>query len=127
MSGFYISTPVTAAVVLVLPAVLLFAAAYLLWVFYLAVMNLRRARQAGLLNKTALAFGTPVLITGYALDLIVNTLLMTLLFWERPQELTVTRRLKRHIKTGTGWRLKLALWFVPILDPFDPSGKHITD
>lgn len=112
---------------LALPAALLFFAAYTLWVFYLAVMNLRRARQAGLLNRTALVMGTPVLLVGYALDLIVNAALMTVLFWERPQELTVTRRLKRHIKTGAGWRLKLALWFVPVLDPFDPSGKHITD
>lgn len=100
---------------------------YCLWVFYLAVMNLKRAAQAGLLNRTTKVLGMPVLIAGYILDCLVNLLLMTLLFVELPQELTVTARLKRHIKTGTGRRLKLALWFVPILDPFDPSGRHITD
>lgn len=100
---------------------------YALWVFYLAVMNLKRARNAGLLTKTANALGLPVLFAGYALDLLVNALPMTVLLLELPQELTVTARLKRHIKTGTGWRFWLARWFIPLLDPFDPSGRHITD
>lgn len=26
-----------------------------------------------------------------------------------------------------GWRLSSALWFVPLLDPYDPSGRHITE
>jgi len=99
---------------------------WLLWVFYLAVMGLKRAKDAGKLNKTALVMGTPVLIIGYLLDAFVNVTMMTVLFIEVPKELTVTSRLKRHIKEGTGWRLRLASWFIPILDPFDPSGRHIS-
>jgi hypothetical protein len=48
------------------------------------------------------------------------------LLLEMPQELTVTARLKRHIKESTDWRSGVASWFIPLLDPFDPSGKHIT-
>jgi hypothetical protein len=104
-----------------------FASVYLLWIFYLAVMNLKRAKQAGLLHKTAIAFGMPVLIVGYLLDAFANVAVMTLVLLEPPRELTVTARLKRHIKTSQGWRLRVALWFVPLLDPYDPSGRHITE
>lgn len=112
-------------IALMLPLVGLFSA-YALWVFYLAVMNLKRAKEAGLLSSTSKALGTPVLLTGYLLDAFVNITMLTLLLLEIPQELTVTARLKRHIKESTGWRLRVAAWFIPLLDPFDPSGRHIT-
>ena len=41
---------------------------YALWIFYLAVMNLARAKRAGLLTTTAKVLGYPVLIVGYVLD-----------------------------------------------------------
>lgn len=98
---------------------------WLLWVFYLAVMNLSRARKAGTLSKTAYVFGLPVLIIGLALDLLINVLVMSLVLWEIPRELTVTSRLKRHHKASTGWRLAVVRWFEPLLDPYDPDGDHI--
>ncbi len=98
---------------------------YALWVLYLAVMNLSRAKKAGTLSTTALILGTPVLIVGYLLDCLVNVFVMTLVLIELPQELTVTARLKRHHAESSGWRLAVVLWFEPILDPFDPSGNHI--
>lgn len=96
-----------------------------LWVFYLATMNLKRARDAGGLSKTVWVMGVPVLIIGLLLDLLINVLLMSVLLWEIPRELTVTARLKRHHKQSTGWRLAVVLWFEQLLDPFDPSGDHI--
>ena len=98
---------------------------WLLWVFYLAVMNLSRAKKAGILSKTAWVFGMPVLIIGLLLDAIINLTLMSLVLWDIPRELTVTARLKRHHKQSTGWRLAVVLWFEPLLDPFDPDGDHI--
>ena len=98
-----------------------FGLVYALWFFYICVMGLKRAKDAGLLNKTAKALGYPVLFVGYILDAFVNVFVMTVLFLEIPEELTVTARLKRHIKTSSGWRLRLASWFIPILNPFDEN------
>jgi hypothetical protein len=97
---------------------------YALWIFYLAVMNLKRAKDASLLTKTAMVLGYPVLIVGYLLDFFVNVFVMTPLLLELPQETTVTSRLSRHNK-GTGWRKAVAAWAEPLLDPYDPKGKHI--
>lgn len=100
-------------------------ALWALWVFYLAVMNLKRARDAGTLSKTAHVMGAPVLLVGYLLDIAVNVTLMSVVLWEPPKEFTVTARLKRHHKHSTGWRLAVVLWFEPLLDPYDPSGDHV--
>ena len=100
---------------------------FFLWVYYLAVMNLKRARDAGELKDIALYAGAVVLAIGYALDAYVNVFFMTVLLLELPQETTVTARLKRHIRSGAGWRFHVARWFIPLLEFFDPSGKHIND
>ena len=98
---------------------------WLLWVFYLAVMNLSRARDAGTLTKPAYIVGYPVLALGLLLDLLVNILVISILMLEFPKESTVTSRLRR-LKHAGGWRAKWSNWLaVNILDPFDPSGVHI--
>jgi hypothetical protein len=98
---------------------------YALWVFYLAVMNLKRAKDAGQLTATAKALGYPVLIVGYVLDCFVNFTVMTVLLLEIPQETTVTSRLSRHLNDCDCWRKSIAAWAAPLLDPYDPSGRHI--
>lgn len=109
----------------ILTGLLLFITSfYALWVLYLAVMNLKRVKDAGNLPKAALILGYPVLFLGLFIDLICNILLSVILL-EMPQEMTVTARLKRHNRDSGGWRKKVALWFEVILDPFDPSGDHI--
>lgn len=100
---------------------------YVLWIFYLAVMNLKRAWAAGNLNRTARILAAPVVVVGFALDIVSNIFPMSILFLEPPEELTVTARLSRHIRDSTGWELALAQWFIPILDPFDHTGHHITE
>lgn len=98
---------------------------WVLWILYLAVMNLKRVRDAGALSKSAWVLGMPVLIIGLVLDFFVNATLMSLILLELPREGTVTSRLKRHFKNSTGWRLIVAKWFKSILDPYDPDGEHI--
>jgi len=98
---------------------------YLLWIFYVAVMAIKRVRDEGKLTKLALVMGMPVLIIGLLLDFIVNVFVMSLLLLEPPRETTVTARLKRHHKESDGWRLKIVLFFEPLLDPYDPDGDHI--
>lgn len=102
-----------------------FLALYALWVFYLAVMNLKRVRDAGQLHKTAAVLGYPVLFVGLALDIVLNWTVMTVLLLELPKESTISSRLKRHNEVGTGWRMHVVRFFEPLLDPFDPSGDHI--
>jgi hypothetical protein len=98
---------------------------YGLWVFYLAVMNLQRARNAGTLDVWAYRFGLPVFVVGWLLDFVVNIAVLSFIMLEPPRELLVTSRLKRHIATGTGWRCSMARWVCSnLLDAFDPSGCH---
>jgi len=101
-----------------------FVSIYVLWVFYIAVMGLKRVKDAVQLSKVAAFFGYPVFIAGYLLDVLVNIFVMTVILLELPKEFTVTARLKRH-KDDPSWRGNVVEFFRPLLDPFDPSGKHI--
>lgn len=96
-----------------------------LWVFFLAVMSLKRGKDAGTLTFWGKFFGYPVLATGLLLDLVGNVLVLTVILGELPRELTVTSRLKRHNLNSTGWRKAVAVWAEQLLDQFDPSGDHI--
>jgi hypothetical protein len=101
------------------------AITYGLYVFYAAVMNIKRVRDAGKLTTLGKVFGYPTLVIGLILDLLVNWFVMTIILLEVPQELTVTSRLKRHHRESTGYRLAVVKFFEPVLDPLDPSGDHI--
>jgi hypothetical protein len=98
---------------------------YALYVWYAAVMNIKRVRDAGKLTTLGKVFGYPTLVIGLVLDLLVNWFVMTIILLEVPRELTVTSRLKRHHKESTGWRLAVVKFFEPVLDPLDPSGDHV--
>lgn len=106
-------------------ALLMLAGLYGLWVFYLAVMNLKRAKDAGTLRPVARVLGYPVLVVGLLIDLAVNVAVFTVLLLELPREALVTSRLKRHIAARRGWRYQVARWVcAELLDTFDPSGAH---
>ena len=98
---------------------------YGLYVFYAAVMNIKRVRDMGKLTTLGKVFGYPTLVIGLVLDLLVNVLVMSVILLEIPREFTVTSRLKRHHAESTGWRLAVVLFFEPLLDPLDPSGDHV--
>lgn len=105
-------------------------ALYALWWLYLGVMNLKRAKDAGTISRVALWLGYPGLGIGIALDWLVNVML-SVPFLDLPATPTelVTGRLKRYAYGdgyGFTWRQRAAYWFAEhLLDPFDPSGKHI--
>lgn len=98
---------------------------YSLWIFYLAVMNLKRVNDTTGLNTICKILGAPVLLVGFLIDFLSNVLVMTILLIELPQEFTVTARLKRHKRKSQGWRLKIVEWFEQTVDSFDPSGNHV--
>ncbi len=98
---------------------------YLLWLYYLAVMSLKGARDNGRLTAWGKFFGYPILFTGYVIDIVANLTVMTLLMVELPHEFVVTERVARHLLTGAGYRYAIAKWFCSnLLDPYDPSGCH---
>lgn len=102
-----------------------FCLIYVLWIHYLAVMSLSRAKKAGLLSRTALSLGLPVLWIGLVLDFIANTMIFTIILLELPREMTVSHRITRHIVHGAGWRQSACLAIAAsLLDAFDPAGKH---
>jgi hypothetical protein len=109
----------------VINILIVLGATYALYVFYAAVMNIKRVRDAGKLTWVGKALGYPTLVIGLLLDLFVNLTLMTIVLLELPREFTVTARLKRHHKESKGWRLAVVKFFEPVLDPLDPSGDHI--
>jgi hypothetical protein len=98
---------------------------YALYVWYAAVMNIKRVRDMGKLTTLGKVFGYPTLVIGLILDLLVNWFVMSIILLEVPRELTVTSRLKRHHKESTGYRLAVVKFFEPVLDPLDPSGDHV--
>lgn len=100
------------------------ASFYILWILYLAVMNLKRVKDLGKLHPMAFYLGVPIFAVGITIDVLLNIIVMTVILLELPKELTITARLQRHNKT-TGWRSYIAKFLEPILDPFDPSGDHI--
>jgi hypothetical protein len=106
----------------------LLAVALFLWVFwyaYILVMGLYRAHLAGRLTRFTYALALPALLVGYAMDVLANLTIASIVFLEPPREWLVTDRLKRHIARGTGWRAVKAEWICThLLDVFDPRGDH---
>ena len=105
-------------------AAIIISCVYLLWVHYVAVMRLMQVRDAGHLTTAMKAIGYPALVVGLLLDLIVNTVVATLIFLEMPKEWTVSARLTRHSES-TGWRQRVAIAIrSALLDNIDPNGVH---
>lgn len=104
-----------------------FLSLYFLWIFYIAVMSLKRAKENNILSKPALCFGVPILLVGYLLDVLVNLAVLPFILLDIPRSWTVTGTLKYHIykSESGGWREKLSSWFCSnLLNTFDPDGKH---
>ncbi len=98
---------------------------YLLFVFYLAVMNIKGVNDSTPLTGVTRIAGLSVLYPGLFLDALVNLVVLTVVFVELPREYLVTSRLSRHIKDTDGWRKKLSVFICSkLLDKFDPRGCH---
>lgn len=100
-------------------------ALWLLWVLFLATMNLAQSKAEGKLHGFALWAGYTVLAVGLLVDLVVQITVATVMWLEFPREWTVSGRVERLCREGHGYRLGLALWFRrTLLAPFDRSGGH---
>jgi len=96
---------------------------YALWILYLAVMNLMRAKEAGKLSKTAYVLGLPVAAVGILVDVFCN-ILLSIAFLEVPKQWTVTRHLSDNLDSA-GYKGAIARFICKgLLDTFDPHGCH---
>jgi hypothetical protein len=106
---------------------LLFSAALFVttFIFYLAVMKLRDARDQGILNTlnwSVIWLAYAILYVGLVLDMLLDWIVLTVMFLELPKEILSTSRVKRHKNHGEGWRKSLATWLCNnFLSPFDPT------
>lgn len=98
---------------------------WLLWVFFLAVMNLKQTLDEGRLTGFPLLMGYLTYGAGLVIDFVVQVGPASLLWLELPREWTVSRRVSRLCREGHGYRYNLAFWFQQhMLAPFDRSGGH---
>lgn len=113
------------AVAMITAGAVSLGALYVLWGLFLAVMNLKQARDDGTLPRAALIGGMPLLFLGYLLDFALNVTLASLLFLEPPREKTLSERFQRWSKQPPGRRQRIATHALLIfLHPFDRSGGH---
>jgi hypothetical protein len=98
---------------------------WLFFIMYVASMNMIRAHKEYKLNNLLWILCLPFVALSWVVDVIHNITLFSLLYFEAPQELTVTNRLKRHINDQS-FRGKLSRWIADtLLNPFDYSGNHV--
>jgi len=98
---------------------------FILWLLFLAVMNIDQARSEGKLPRDLVVPAYTALAIGYLVDFVVQVTFASVLWLELPRELTVSERVARLYREGHGYRLTLALWFRRVLlAPFDRSGGH---
>jgi hypothetical protein len=100
---------------------------YTTFIYYLALMNLKRSRDK--LTWPVLVLAYPALVVGRTFNAILTTTVGTVLFFDLPRELQFSHRLERYCTRaeyrGTK-RRRLAVWLARhFLDPFDPRGYHI--
>lgn len=92
---------------------------YVLWLFYLAGINLVQNKDK--ISDFTHVIGLPLVIIGGLMDVVFNITYGSLLFLDIPREWPFTERLERHLGKDT-WRGKIARWFCyHLLDPFDES------
>lgn len=111
----------------VMTAIILALLVYALWPLYVFVMAIQRAHEANAVSKTAWGMALPLIVIALTLDVILNYTVFALLTLDFPRarEYTFSQRLNRLVLSDT-WRGPLARWVAAsLLDPYDPSGKHI--
>lgn len=108
----------------VILAVGIVVALWLLWIAFVAIMHLRRVRQRWGLTGAQKVFGYPLLVIGYVLDVVMRLTVFAALFLRHPRLETVSEMLEREV-AGSGWRARQARWWrEELLADFDLTGSH---
>lgn len=95
--------------------------AYLLFVLFVAGMNIKRVKNEGRLPRSVLILSIPLIVFGAVLDCLMNLTVASVVFWEIPKEWTVSQRVSRWEKKE-GVRRVIAVWICQnLLNLFDPG------
>lgn len=98
---------------------------YLFFILYVASMGMIRAHKDNKLNLALWILCLPFVALSWLFDVVNNLIIFSLIYLELPHELTVTDRLKRHVKEQT-FRGKISRWIAEtLLNPFDYDGNHV--
>jgi len=97
------------------------------WIYFLAVMNIKRHMDE--LRFIHKLWGYPAVYLFLVVDFFFNLVIGSLCYMELPPywkgELLFTARCKRHLTGSLGWRNDVAhFWCKNFMNPFDPSGTH---
>lgn len=97
-----------------------------LWFSYVMAMGMMAARDAGRIPASMMRPCEAVLSVLILYDVAYNLTIGTIFFLlDPPREWTLTARLIRYKKQGSGWRFVVASYICAnLLDPFAPSGCH---
>lgn len=125
------------------------ALTFILWFYYVMVMGMQAARDAGRIPADMVRLCWVIAYIGLVYDVLYNVTIGTIFFLDLPREGTLTYRLIRYkehtnlmhadkwykprlvvyvINLVRLWRQTQAAWIcAKLLDPFAPSGCHCTD
>ena len=104
------------------------ASIYVLWILFLAVMSLKRAKDNGTLTVVAKYLGWPIFGLGYLMDFLLNIFPFSLIVADFPEEWTISVHIERLLKEGNSWQQAVCRFICHnLLDAFDPSGNHCGD
>ena len=98
-----------------------------LWIFYIAMMNIKRIAATRSLPLRTQILVWPTMAVFEVLEFVANVIVLTVLFWDWHREIRVSDRLRRYWRCPAryGWQLHVVKFLKPMLDPFDPAGLHI--
>ena len=103
------------------------AALWVFWLLYVFTMGLYRAFLMGRLKGLSLVMCSPVVAFAFAVDLVMQFTVFSIVFAEVPRDWLVTHRLRRYMRElpPEHWRRRWADYLCKhLLDPFDPTGAH---
>lgn len=101
-----------------------------LWLFYLAAMNLENVHKRAGLTKQSRFLSMPLYMIGVAVNFFFTVIWGTIIFFDLPRENAFSNRLGRYCSNpeyeGTK-RRKMAMWFAhKLINPHDfYGGNHI--
>lgn len=92
-----------------------------LFVLYVIGMRMKWRHENGKMEWYHWIWAVPTFIVGVPLNVFLNITLLTVIYWELPQEWTMSKRFNRHADDEGDWREKLAYIVCSrILNKYDP-------